>query len=337
MLELHAIASKKKNGGGRFAIAMTAQENRRFLTGIMRDHQQYYSMLGRVNAETSECSRAADRESIHEGIRLSVGFVELSRMVFGVMEGWMEEQLRCQAAASAAAGCENDSMRWNGALATLLQQQGRSDEAVVLFEACMEYCRRSLPEHDYVRGKMSLCCFTIGFTPSIVGSMMNNLGQVYAKLGRFQDALVMYEKTLECLVHVLPANHPELGATSFWIFFLFFNKIRCFAGAAMSSLACTHNALGRFHDALVLHEKTLEFRRRVLPENHVDISATYICIWGFTCNFTRSVAGESMNNLAFTYGALGRHHDALALQEEVLKCLRHVLPENHPNFGVSRF
>ena len=148
MLELHAIASKKEEGGGRFAVAMTAQENQRFMTGIRRDHKQYYSMLGRVNAEASECSRAADRESIHEGIRRSVGFGKLSRMVFGVMEGWMEEQLRGQAAVRAAAGDEEGAMVWKEVLATIFSKKGQYDEAVVLFEAVLTHRRRLLPEND---------------------------------------------------------------------------------------------------------------------------------------------------------------------------------------------
>jgi hypothetical protein len=147
VLELHAIASKKEEGGGRFAVAMTAQENQRFMTGIQNDYKQYYSMLGRVNAEASECSRAADRESIHEGIRRSVGFGKLSRMVFGVMEGWMEERLQGQAAASAAAGDEEGAMDWNATLAAILIDQGRHDEAVVIHEAVLKYQRRVLPEN----------------------------------------------------------------------------------------------------------------------------------------------------------------------------------------------
>ena len=147
MLELHAIASKKEEGGGRFAVAMTAQENERFLRGIRKDHDEYYGMLGRVNAETSECSRASDRESIHEGIRRSVGFGKLSRMVFGVMEGWMEERLRGQAAASAAAGDEEGAMDWNTTLAGILYEQGRHDEAVVIWEFDLKYRRRVLPEN----------------------------------------------------------------------------------------------------------------------------------------------------------------------------------------------
>jgi hypothetical protein len=146
VLELHAIASKKEEGGGRFAVAMTAQEKQRFLTGIQADSKQYYSMLGQVNAEASDCSRAEDRESIHEGIRRSVGFGKLSRMVFGVMEGWMEEQLRGQVAASAAAGDDGRAMEWNAALASVLLQQGRTDEAVLMFEAVLKYNRRVLRE-----------------------------------------------------------------------------------------------------------------------------------------------------------------------------------------------
>jgi hypothetical protein len=42
-------------------------------------------------------------------------------------------------------------------------------------------------------------------------------------------------------------------------------------GSAMTNLANTYSALGRHQDALVLQKKTLEFQRRVLPENHPDI------------------------------------------------------------------
>ncbi len=39
----------------------------------------------------------------------------------------------------------------------------------------------------------------------------------------------------------------------------------------MSNLASTYSELGRHQEALEMKEKTLEFRRRVLPENHPDI------------------------------------------------------------------
>ena len=39
----------------------------------------------------------------------------------------------------------------------------------------------------------------------------------------------------------------------------------------MNNLAATYSALGRHADALAMKERVLEFRRRVLPENHPDI------------------------------------------------------------------
>jgi hypothetical protein len=147
VLELHAIASKKEESEGRFAVTMTARENERFLRGIRFDYGKYYSMLGRVNLETSDCSRPSDRDSIHEGIRHSVGFAKLSRMVFGVMEGWMEEKLREQASASTAIGDDIETMHWNAVLANMFSDQGRHDEAVVLLEAVLKFRRRVLPEN----------------------------------------------------------------------------------------------------------------------------------------------------------------------------------------------
>jgi hypothetical protein len=40
-----------------------------------------------------------------------------------------------------------------------------------------------------------------------------------------------------------------------------------------------------------------------------------------------------MNNLALTFGALGRHADALAMKKQALEFRRRVLPANHPDTG----
>ena len=147
-----------EEGGGRFAVAMTAQEKQRFLTGIRGDPGQYYSMLGRVNAEGSECSRAADRDSIHQGIRSSVGFGKLGRMVFQVLEGWMEGELRAQVAAELEAGSEAEAMDWNRVLGTVLGQQGRHDEALLLREKVLDVVGRVLPEDDPKIGELHGSC-----------------------------------------------------------------------------------------------------------------------------------------------------------------------------------
>ncbi len=43
-----------------------------------------------------------------------------------------------------------------------------------------------------------------------------------------------------------------------------------------------------------------------------------------------------MGNLAATYSALGRHSEALAMQESVLEFRRRVLPAEHPSIGEGR-
>ena len=54
-----------------------------------------------------------------------------------------------------------------------------------------------------------------------------------------------------------------------------------------------------------------------------------------TCDLTLSVPGNTMSSFANTYSDLGRHQDALVLQEKTLEFLRRVLPENHPEIGVA--
>jgi len=147
VLELHAIAARKEEGGGEFAVAMTAKERLRFLRGIKADFKEYYKMLGTVNAETSECSRPTDRASIHDGIRSSVGFGKLSRMVFGVLEEWMEGQLRAQVASSEEAGDDAGVMEWNQTLALVLMQQGRHADALAMHESRLQFIRRVQPEN----------------------------------------------------------------------------------------------------------------------------------------------------------------------------------------------
>ena len=43
-----------------------------------------------------------------------------------------------------------------------------------------------------------------------------------------------------------------------------------------------------------------------------------------------------MSDLASTYSHLGRHNEALAMQERVLEFDRRVLPEDHPGIGEGR-
>ena len=43
-----------------------------------------------------------------------------------------------------------------------------------------------------------------------------------------------------------------------------------------------------------------------------------------------------MDNLAFSYSALGRHEDALEMKEKALEFNRRMLSEDHPDVGEGR-
>ena len=82
-------------------------------------------------------------------------------------------------------------------------------------------------------------------------------------------------------------------------------------GEAMHNLDITYSALGRHQDALAMGEKTLEFRRRVLPENHPDI-------------------GISCSNLGISCRNVGDLNRALQFAREALRIFQATLPPSHP-------
>jgi|LauGreDrversion4_1035100.scaffolds.fasta_scaffold984727_2 hypothetical protein len=79
----------------------------------------------------------------------------------------------------------------------------------------------------------------------------------------------------------------------------------------MHNLASMYFSLGRHQDALVLQEKTLEFRRRVLPENHPGI-------------------GNACLTLSFSYDKSGEFHRSLQFAREALRIFQATLPPLHP-------
>ncbi len=92
---------------------------------------------------------------------------------------------------------------------------------------------------------------------------------------------------------------------------------RSFLGQAMGNLAVTYSKLGRHQDALVLEEKTLEFLRRVLPENHPNI-------------------GISCFNISSNYGQAGDFHRAIERALEALRILQATLPPSHPHVQMAQ-
>ena len=102
----------------------------------------------------------------------------------------------------------------------------------------------------------------------------------------------------------------------------------------MSCVAINYGDLGRHAEALVLREKVLEIRRRVLPEDHPDIGefVWLCCLTLLDCD-AFEIVGRAMYNLAISHVKLERTAEALVLLEKVMEFFRRVLPEDHPDIG----
>jgi tetratricopeptide (TPR) repeat protein len=85
----------------------------------------------------------------------------------------------------------------------------------------------------------------------------------------------------------------------------------------MNSLADSYAALSRPDDALAMYEKALEFRRRVLPENHPDL-------------------GDSLYNLSICYQESGKSHQAMQFAREALRIWQATLPPEHEHVLNAR-
>jgi serine/threonine protein kinase/tetratricopeptide (TPR) repeat protein len=157
-----------------------------------------------------------------------------------------------------------------------LQGLGYADQSVVVFSRARETFTRLLgPDHTQTLASM------------------NSLANSYRDLGRYADALKLYEETLTLSRAKLGPHHPQTLAS-------------------MNNLATSYGALGRHTDALKLHEETLALRKARLGADHADTLA-------------------SMHNLANSYRDLGRYADALKLHEETLALTKARLGPHHPD------
>lgn len=124
-------------------------------------------------------------------------------------------------------------------------------------------------------------------------SLYNNLAGAYVSAGTLDEAIHLYEQTLEDCLRVLGSDHP--GTLSL-----------------RNNLAGAYWFAGRLDEAIPLFEQALEDRLRLLGANHPD---TLI----------------ARNNLAYTYKDSGRLDEAILLFEQSLEESLKVLGADHSN------
>ena len=126
----------------------------------------------------------------------------------------------------------------------------------------------------------------------------NNLAFAYHSVGRFDEAIELYERVLADQERVLGPDHPKTLTTC-------------------NNLAVAYHSAGRFDEAIELYERVLADQERVLGPDHPDTLAT-------------------RNNLAAAYHSVGRFGEAIELYERVLADRVRVLGPDHPDTLATR-
>ena len=123
-------------------------------------------------------------------------------------------------------------------------------------------------------------------------SVRNNLALAYKSVGRFGEAIELFEQVLDERERVLGADHPDMLAVR-------------------NNLAGAYESVGRFAEAIELYEQVLDERERVLAADHPVTLAV-------------------RNNLAGAYYSVGRFAEAIELFEQVLDECKRLLGADHP-------
>ena len=168
----------------------------------------------------------------------------------------------------------------------------------------------------------------------------NKLAYTFLTVGRTEEAVNLYEQTLQGSITGLGEDHPHTLI-------------------ARNDLAHAYQTAGRPNEAIDLHKQAVKDRTRILGEDHPhtliarnDLAHAYQtaghlneAITLFTQNLQDSirVLGKdhpdtlaSRNSLAHAYRRAGCLHKAITLYEQTLTDRTRVLGKNHPDTLTSR-
>jgi eukaryotic-like serine/threonine-protein kinase len=175
--------------------------------------------------------------------------------------------------------------------------------------------------------------------PEVQATLMNTIGQVYAKLGLYEAALPLYEKALQTRRQTAGEESAEYAES-------------------LNSLAMFYRAKSDYSTAEQLSRQALAIRRRVLGKEHSEVArslnnlAHTLALKGNTQEaellfrealaMHRKVSGDehnelviTMNNFALLLEDTGRYEEAESLFKDTLAMRRRLLGDDHPDTAAS--
>ncbi|CAF1442116.1 unnamed protein product [Adineta steineri] len=167
----------------------------------------------------------------------------------------------------------------------------------------------------------------------------HQLGWIKNNQGKYEEALILYEKSLTIDQKLLPPNHPDLTMS-------------------YNNIGLVHYNMGNYPKALSSHKKALEIRQQSLPPNHPDLAMSYNNIGEVhrnMRNYLKSLSSHekaleirqqslpsnhpdlasSYNNIGPVHSNMGNYPKALSYFEKAVEIQQQTLPPNHPHLAMS--
>ncbi|RDD39302.1 Nephrocystin-3 [Trichoplax sp. H2] len=129
-----------------------------------------------------------------------------------------------------------------------------------------------------------------------IATLYGNIGLVYSKQGKYDEALSMYNKSLKIKLAHLGNNHPSIATV-------------------YNGIGLVYYYLGKYDDALSVYKESLKVEQAQLGDNHPRIATT--------CN------------IGLTYYKLDNFNDALSMYKKSVRIRLATLGENHPDTALS--
>ena len=160
-------------------------------------------------------------------------------------------------------------------LGELLRKIGRFDQAQVIFIAMLN---KGVNDHEKA-------------------AIFNQLGLIKNFQGEYNEAIAMYEKSVQIYSRIYSPKHLHLA----WPY---------------NNIGLVYQHLKQYANALSYHIKALEIRQNSLPANHPDLACSY-------------------NNIGILYVQIKEYDNALPHFAKAHEIKLRSLPANHPDLAYS--
>ena len=316
LLEITASLQPRQPTPTLLEVIMAPEEEAAFEAALVGKFNTLVQHTCTVNVARAEAFKAEDKQRIFEALEATLGFEEVNKQVIGRMQEWMAEAGR---AALERLGVEergtSDLLFY---LAGLLMNQGKLNEAELLYCEALAACRRTLGnEHPdtlasinnmaillKAQGKLDVAeplylealaasRRTLGNEHPDTLASINNLALLLSDQGKLGEAEPLNLEALAACRRTLGNEHPSTLAS-------------------INNLANLLSDQGKLGEAEPLYLEALAARRRTLGNDHPDTLGSI----------------NSLANLLKTQGKLG---EAEPLYLEALAAKRRTLGNDHPS------